>query len=376
MAKNQALLLVELKDILFAEETITKDLLDREHIFELKDSSQATLGFISMNDLKAYSLDHDEEVQHYTIRNIDAFEWNAVFEHPLFQRRKPQVVAAKAAIDLEQQFFILKHGQKAGPFKKDELVNMLDDKDLLLTDMVSYNAGHTWMKLYQLENFDRRVLKESDHLPGVPLEAINQINDHVNNISPATEAISSLAYLSNVKRGKSIERDANQNFQADKTYAPSTMSIHKWLLVLSLIGTGYFLYTLKNQLTSPFKDEPVAIGEQAEVLTPVENPDANSRYGQQNRVNQINDQQRAGGKFESRHMNPVTPRSKKSFMDSAQYQAIDNGADDPNYFYDNTSAMELDPVRSQVSKENYDNSGADDGPIPSQDTVFENEVSN
>jgi hypothetical protein len=69
-------------------------------------------------------------------------------------------------------------------------------------------------------------------------------------------------------------------------------------------------------------------------------------------------------------------------MDSAQYSPIQNSnsapnEEDPNYFYDNTSAMELDPVRSQVSKENFDDAGGGlEGPIPTNDSLFESEVSN
>jgi hypothetical protein len=396
MSQNQALQNTQLNDILFSEEEILKNGANREQIFELKDEAGLSLGFVAYNIFKTYCAFNEEDSEKFSVRNIDSQDWTLVFEHPLFQRRKPQVIAEKPAIDNDQEFFILKQGQKTGPFKKEDLITMLDDKELLLTDMVSYNSGYTWMKLFQLENFERRVLKESEQLPGLPLEAINHNNEHVINLSPATEAISSLAYLSNVKRGKSIERDNIQNFQSDKVVKTTGMGMHKWLLIVSVIGTVYFLYHLSVELKSPFKEEASPIGEQAEVLTPVQmsNPGAprnegnigtqgnqgRSQYGQSDRTNQINDQQRNGGKFNSRPMNPVLPRSKKSFMDSAQYQEINNPsntAEDPNYFYDNTSAMELDPVRSQVSKENYDNQGSTgDGPIPTQDAVFENEVSN
>lgn len=385
MSQNQALKDTQLNDILFSEEEIINNNVDRGQIFELKDEEGAVLGFVAMNVFKSYTAIYEEESQNFSVRNIDSDDWTKVFEHPIFQRRKPQVVAQNPIIDNDQQFFILQQGQKTGPYKKEELIQMLDDKDLLLTDMVSYNSGYTWMKLFQLENFDRRVLKESEQLPGVPLEAINHSNDQVINLSPATEAISSLAYLSNVKRGKSIERDNVQNFQAEKVGKNSGMGMHKWLLVISIIGTVYFLYHLRQELGStPFKDEATSIGEQAEVLTPVEMPTneagARSKYGQQDSRRQINDQRRTDGKFNARTMRPVLPRSKKSFMDSAQYQEIDNSnntAEDPNYFYDSTGAMELDPVRSQVSKENFDNQAAEgEGPIPTQDAVFENEVSN
>lgn len=390
MSNNQAVLITYLKDILFSEEGITANVELREHIFEMKDTNDASLGFISLIDLKAYIFEHEDEAANYFVRNIDNNEWIGVFEHPFFQRRRPQLVSLNT-LDPESdlEFYILKHGQKNGPYEKFELVSMLDEKELLLTDMVSFNAGHTWMKLYQVENFDRRVLKESDQLPGLPSGILGRPNESVVTTSPETDAISGLAYLSNVKRGKTIEREKIQVYQSDSSAHSGTSSVYKWILVASILGIGYFLFHIKNQLMSPFKPAVSAIGEQsAPMLSPVEmndpqtNPSALRQLGEQKGINQINNQNRAGGKFESRSMQPIKPNGRgKSFMDSGKYQAIQNsnapGEEDPNYFYDNTSAMELDPVRAQVSKENYDDSAAgNEGPIPSNDTLFESEVSN
>ncbi len=392
MAQKDAVLVTYLKDILFSKEEIEAAVEVREHIFEMKDET-GSVGYISLYDLKTYVFEHDQEAGDYQVRSIDGKEWTPVFEHPFFQRRKPQLISANTlSSEDDQQFFILRHGQKTGPYEKYELVNMLEDKDLLLTDMVSGNAGHTWMRLYQVDGFDRRVLKESDQLPGIPSSVINQGNESVVELSPETEAISSLAYLSNVKRGKSIERERMEFRDTAVTTAGSQSSIYKWLLVASVLGIGYFLFHIKNQLSSPFKGEAVSsVGEQAQMLTPVEmtepgapgatNNSGRAQVGERKHFNQVNDQGRSpGGKFESRNLNPIRPNQRKSFMETGKYQEIKNnagGEEDPNYFYDNTSAMELDPVRSQVSKENFDNSQAEsEGPIPASDNLFESEVQN
>lgn len=388
MAQNNALLAATLNDFLFSKEEIEQNVEAREHIFEIKDQ-ETSLGYISLYDLKAYVLEHEKETGDYLVRNIDSKEWIPVFEHPYFQRRKPQLVSASAlSSEDEQQFFILRQGQKTGPYEKYELVSMLESKELLLTDMVSGNAGHTWMRLYQVDGFDRRILKESDQLPGVPSKIINQGNESVVELAPETEAISSLAYLSNVKRGKSIERERVEFKDATVTTAGNQSSIYKVLLVASIIGIGYFLFHIKNQLSSPFKSENASpVGEQAQMLTPVEmteptDPAGRSQVGERKHYNQVNNQGRSpGGKFESRSLNPIKPNQRKSFMETGKYQEIKNsdagGEEDPNYFYDNTSAMELDPVRSQVSKENYDSTPADsEGPIPASDNLFESEIQN
>lgn len=400
MANNRALnaqntlKITDLSDFLMSEGEVARSAIPREQLFEIKDAHEASLGFAKASDLKEYIYKNEEATNGLMVRNVDQASWITVFEHPLFQRRKPQLVSASSLeSDDDQQFFVLIQGQKTGPYEKFEMLSMLEQKEILLTDMVSTNAGHTWMKLYQIDNFDRRVLKESDKLPGMPGEMFLKGNESVRMNSPETEAISSLAYLSNVKRGKSIEREKNQSFESDKNVSQKSSSIYKWLLVGSILGIGYFLFHIKNQLNSPFTDSVSPIGEQAPMLTPVEmggsahtitpggNGDANSRLGERQRVNQVNDQGRSDGKFETRTFRPIPPVTRKSFMETGKYQEINGqnntSADDPNYFYDNTSAMELDPVRSQVSRENYDNSQAESqGPIPSSDALFENEASN
>lgn len=374
-----------LQDILYSEEDIVKSVEEREHIFEITGETEASFGYVSLYDLKTYVHLHEEESRHFKIRNIDSDEWVMIYEHPYFQRRKPQLVSTETlSDDDDHQFFVLRNGQKIGPYQKYELISMVEEKEILLTDMVSSNAGHTWMKLYQVDGFDRRSLKESDQLPGMPSQVISREQEHVLAMSPETEAISGLAYLSNVRRGKSVEREKVETvYKAEPTTKGRTSTVYKWLLVVSLVGIGYFLFHIKNQLTSPFTSQGVkTVGEQAEMLEPVDtnapmapstNPSARSQLGERKNYNQINDQRRSGGKT----LEPIRPNQRKSFMDSAKFQEINAaGEEDPNYYYDNTSAMELDPVRSQVSKENYDNSAAEaEGPIPSSDQLFESEVS-
>ena len=386
MSNNQAVLITYLKDILFSEADIIANVKKRENIFEMKDASNTSIGFISLYDLKAYVLEHEEEAEEYFVKHIDSQDWSGVFEHPLFQRRRPQLVSVNTLNpESDEIFFILKHGQKTGPFEKYELLSMVKEKEILLTDMVSFNAGHTWMKLYQVENFDRRSLHDSDQLPGVPNSVLGKPNKNVIAINPETDAISGLAYLSNVKRGKTIERQNLQEYQSEVNVKSNQSSTYKWLLIISIVGISYFLYNIKNQLMSPFKPTESMVGEQsAQMLTPIEmsepqtNPSALSRLGEQRGINQINNQNRTS---ESKPMQPVRPLGRKSFMESSKYQAIQNsdapGAEDPNYFYDNTSAMEIDPIRSQVAKETFDDQpGALEGPIPSSDNLFESEISN
>lgn len=381
-SNNLAVLQTYLKDIIFSEKEILSTIKNREHIYEIKDE-RSSLGFISFFDLKAYVFEHEDEAKDYFIKNIDSIEWRSLYEHPSFQRRKPQLVSTHSLTEEESTtFYVLQKGQKNGPFTKAKLLEMVDHKEVLLSDMVSFNAGHSWIKLFQVDELDRRSLKASNQLPSMPNEdVINKPSTHVHDLGSATEAMTSFAFLGNLKRGKTIEREHSLSYQEEMTKKAHSTSVYKWLFFASLVGIFYFLMSIKSHLSSPLGLEKTSsLGEQAEMLTPVESTQDFSipKNDPPKRDNGINDQGRAE-KFKTRSLHPVRPAAKKSFMDSQKFRdssASPEGStvDDTNYFYDNVAPMELDPVRSQVSKENYNNAGEPTSPTEN-DTLFNQEVS-
>ncbi|MDO9180908.1 MAG: hypothetical protein Q7U04_00805 [Bacteriovorax sp.] len=379
---NLAVLETYLKDIIISEETILTMVENREHIFEIKDEEK-TLGFISLYDLKAYISEHEEDAQNYWVKNIDLDEWKHIFEHPFFQRRKPQLITPALTSDPDDlDFFVLTKGQKTGPLKKLELMEKVENKEILLSDMVSYNAGMTWIKLYQVDGFERRTLMDNDQLPGMPSnDFLKKPSESINTMSETTDAISSLAFLGNQKKGKTLEREREVSYQDELDRKGGSFSIYKWLLLASVAGIMYFLFNIKSHLNSPFGAQPGStVGEQAEMLTPTEIPTnsenkTNSRQNLYPTNSGVNDQRRMG-KFETRQMNPVRPSgARKSFMETQKYQESNTPSEDSNYYYDNATPMELDPVRSQITKENFENGGEPAAP-PDADPLYSGEVSN
>lgn len=382
MGQNLAVLETYLKDILFSEEEITAKVEMREHIFEIKEQDHS-LGFISLYDLKAYVFEHEEEAKNYQVKNIDSDEWKAIFEHPYFQRRKPQLVSADNLKDADdQEFYLLVKGQKSGPYEKYELSEMVEKKELLLTDMVSMNGGHTWIKLYMLDGFDRRTLKDNTTLPGMPEdEILKKAESAQATIGDTTDGFISLAFLGNQKKGKILEQQQLSTLDDEMKKNAQASSRYKWLFVLSLCGISYFLYNIKTSLhQSPFKDKQTqSVGEQAEMLKPVETTGFEKHQEPSfPRTDVMNDQRRMG-KFETQQMNPVRPVMRKSFMDTKKFRDTastpEENAEDQNYYYDNATPMELDPVRSQISKENFDN-GAEPAQVENTGELFNQEVSN
>jgi hypothetical protein len=80
----------------------------------------------------------------------------------------------------------------------------------------------------------------------------------------------------------------------------------------------------------------------------------------------------------SRNLRPVRPRNRgnqKSFSESNP-GVIRQDNPDPNYYFDNSSPMELDPVREQVSKETFENAPGEAATPPADDALFNQESSN
>lgn len=368
-----------LKDIIFTEEQITGYIKNRDNIIEIK-NDQESLGFILLVDLKNYFSIHDLEAKNYFVKKIDQTEWKNMVESPFFQRRKPQLVSNENIVnDDDLEFFILKNGQKLGPYNKQIMLEMVEKKEILLTDMASFNGGQIWLKLFQIDGFNRRTFKESDQLPGMPKsEFLNQSGANIRIISETIDAISSLAFLGNLRRGKTIEREREIFYSDEMIKQVGSLSIYKWLLSASIVGIIYFVFNIKNHLSSNFwKEAPNSLGEQSELLAPV---DDSTRQGENNSPaasQGVNNQNRSHA-MQTRKMNPIRPASKKSFIDTKVLKDNVNEVppsppEDTNYYYDNASPMELDPVRSQISKENFDNPA---GPEQAPDPVFEQETSN
>jgi hypothetical protein len=373
MGQNAALKKLQLDDLLFSQSEIENTVTKREHIFELK-KDNSSLGFISLYDLKEYlnlfeSSDNNAS-ENFEVRNIDQENFQNIFEHPLFQRRKPQIVTPNLEENMRavQEFHILQNGQKSGPFNKQEIEKYLSNNEMIMSDMISLNAGQTWVKVYSVPDFERRELSSSISLPRFPdNNLIKQGPADLRNINDGTEATSSLAYFGNLKKSKVGNLDFEQMDKKEIQHNKAIGNGYKWLFAFCVIGIGYFIYNIRSALKSPLGDTQVPrIGEHIENVNGIETG-AN-----------LDSSPRQSGKMNTRNLRPVRPRnrgSQKSFNESNP-GALRQDNPDPNYYFDNSSPMELDPVREQVSKETFENTPGEPGTPPADDALFNQESSN
>ena len=123
-------------------------------------------GPFETESLKHYVSDNEHLFEQALASRSDETEWKPFWEHTQFQRRKPQIVQGST---YEGPFWIMDQGLKTGPFTLREIDKKLEMEILSMTDHISIDEGHTWLKVYQIEGFDRRNLNPDD-LPIAPYE--------------------------------------------------------------------------------------------------------------------------------------------------------------------------------------------------------------
>lgn len=127
-------------------------------------------GPFETEEFKNYVAQHEDDFDEAFATRMDTNDWQPVFSHAQFQRRSPQIVKKETS---EGPFWYIDHGLKLGPISSRDLEKRIEMGSIRATDLISVNDGYTWMKLFELEGFDRRTLHASE-LPQAPLDSAFQ----------------------------------------------------------------------------------------------------------------------------------------------------------------------------------------------------------
>ena len=125
------------------------------------------LGPYETESLKQYAFENEDLFGEALASRMDSHQFLPFWNHPIFQRRQPQVVAS---VPHEGHFWLLETGQKSGPFSFHDIDKKIEMGLLVMTDHISMDEGHHWKKIFEIEGFDRR-LHSVDELPMAPTEA-------------------------------------------------------------------------------------------------------------------------------------------------------------------------------------------------------------
>ena len=153
------------------EEILHKELSHRE-LWMLKLNSQ-TWGPFLLEDLREYVQENEDLLTSVQASRLDPQEWMPLFSYPQFQRRSPRLISTPQ--NTEGPFWLLDKGLKIGPFEKKHVLKRLELKTLIVTDSISSDDGKTWLKIFEIEGFDRRDFAHSE-LPTAPTMTLAQMH--------------------------------------------------------------------------------------------------------------------------------------------------------------------------------------------------------
>jgi hypothetical protein len=334
------------------------------------------LGPISLAELKELCPE-DELPADTEIRSFGSEEWGSLYQHPVFQRRRLGVIL-NDGFDTDVAFFhILVAGQSMGPFPREEIIRMLDDKELLYTDMISSDEGDNWRKLYQVEAFDRRKEMGED-LPGPPTwdifkKSFNEVDQQLKAVDPKeAPLLAELAYLEGRRSQKNHAKETVTETLPPLPPMESGPSLFSQIsqkhlkqgavmAALGLLGLwGFFRATAPDPLTKPLQERAKMIsekgGDAAAYDLSVPRKDAKPAPT------------RAPGEAQtawpSKTYSNRKPAKSTSFTESEAFKTREpresgeryeeDRIDDGYQYDDGDGVLEQDPVRQQISKEAYD----------------------
>lgn len=348
-------------EYLLTKKQVSAGLYEPNEIYYIKDSGKE-LGPFWQEDLKEFIDDYGLLNQNVFTKSLEDNEWVAVTSHPLFQRRRPEIVK-ELQIDEDDQFLILKNGKKQGPFTGNEVNAKLDKLEILHTDLVSVDNGMSWGTIYEFEIFDRRT-RNNTSLPDAPQGHVFQNSmldaDRAMALSEKDkddrEFIYDLAYIGNQKLNPN--KAQIDDFKQKENIDNSSM-FRLGAFAMSFVVVAAVFMTFTNFSGSP---EPVA--KKDSIQKTKRTPAAKRQEKKvEKTVKKAPKRQRTTvAKKKASPKRKITrsdrPLSKSSF--ASENRKMVDGQIDPRdlppevIFDDNSEALELDPVRERISKESFD----------------------
>ncbi len=143
-------------------------------------------GPFDLKSLQDYAFRNPTRFEQAFASNLRDNQWLPFFEHSYFQRRSSVRSRSLKNKELEEKqklqdrFYLLVKGQKIGPFGQADIRSMIASKRLTMTDLVSIDDGHSWIKIYKHSAFDRRSQKRATLPKDVP--TTHQVDDYLKNV--------------------------------------------------------------------------------------------------------------------------------------------------------------------------------------------------
>lgn len=213
------------------EETIAQMGYEQHDLWLVKIGT-IVFGPFETESLKHYVGENEHLFDNALAHRMDTEKYKAFWEHPTFQRRKLQSVRGESPND--GPFWLLHNGLKVGPFSFNEIDKKIEVGVLGMTDHISTNDGHSWPKIYEIHQFDRRSLGP-DELPVAPRFSKLEI---VEPITPKNSVTNGLAGMAHV-----VQSEANvipfkiDELTLDRPKEDTEVSSKlKWMIPMAVAG--------------------------------------------------------------------------------------------------------------------------------------------
>lgn len=322
-----------------------------EELFELR-FGETRIGPLWNQDLKAFVAQDPNFPVSCLVSQFAAEDWIPLLQHPFFQRRKPQLVARNDLNIETEQFHVLREGKKTGPYNAQQMQEKLQKGEVYISDQVSTDGGHSWGRLYEIEDFDRRNIVASGSLPFMPeWQVFNNSFDEVeNNLGTiahntkamATDAIASLAYLENLQSGKAGKARTVPDAPAEAAdfVIPKTLLMVVAALAVGLGLAAWYTSTLTEPTRTPAVSETPAA--QIKRAAPMAKPVAPNRLGQEPATKRT---------FSEGVINSVQPAKKASSFRKSRAFKNNVNQNQSDFDYNNDRPLEQDAIGSKLSRE-------------------------
>ena len=292
------------------------------------------------------------------------------------ERRDEGVETPSVDIKDGEMIYILVDGLKSGPFSKEQICEMVETHDLLVTDSVSVN-GSEWFNLHQWSAFDRRA-SHQEELPGLPqvnlfMASDKEVDDTLINKNESLverDAMAGLAYLGNIKSGKKVQhhsdkQTAQSGDKVDLDELPeiehlefekqsSKKDTYVWGAVLSFALVGILYVFMPPGKSNKVAAKKVETKKSAKIATRSAKKPAkiNNRAAKRAANRKIVKARKKKTSFsKSKAFKNRAPRRKPASRKIEKPVVEDP---DDYYYDDGTDPVELDPVRSKIAKETFD----------------------
>jgi hypothetical protein len=336
--------------------------------FHVQIDEHEMVGPIKAADLKTYQ-ENSPLPETTKIRDAKSLNgWQELYLHPLFQRRKPQILGGPEGE--MSQVHIIVDGQVHGPLEMEQVTQMIVQNEIFLNDQVSFDQGMTWKKIFQIEQFDRRNFAQTE-LPSAPSWDVfrgsnDEISEELQSLTQEnieTDAIAGLAFIENLNSGKTsqtrdrsyseIEREADILNMPTMPMAGQQSSGPKFyyaMAIVLLLGASSFFF-----LNTPSKRAPASISESKESHSRNVNKASRKRSNYK--------APRISAKSSPRSRKPASISASSSFRDANSRRMqdrarIENDDDNPypdDYDYDQgNSPVEQDQIRKKLDKATID----------------------